>query len=236
VSDVEALRALMETDRWIDRVRHQRDRLPEAAELTTLEGELRGLMAALADARATRDPVHAAYEDAQRESERLRRREAELSTALAASTAHARDLAAMQNEVTHVRDRLGQAEDLELELLVELEPLDEVVRAVREAAQPAVQRREELRGVIGELQASLDDEVAALTRDRPALADALEPTLRARYDDALARVGTSGAAQVVEGRCDGCRIRLSPLDVDRWKSQPANTFLNCPSCGRLLLP
>lgn len=236
MGEVEALRALMEADRWIERVRVQRDHLAEAAELATVEDELRALAGALGEARAAQAPVRTAYEDAARESERLRRRESELSTALGSSTANARDLAALQKEVSHLRERLGEAEDRELELLLAVEPLDEVVRAVRERAQPAARRREELRATIGTLQASLDDEVTALRRDRGALADAVEARLRARYDDALIRSGTSGAAQVVEGRCDGCRLRLSPLDLDRWKGQAPGSFLDCPSCGRLLLP
>ena len=57
-----------------------------------------------------------------------------------------------------------------------------------------------------------------------------------RYESALARVGTSGAAVVLEGRCDGCRLALSPLDFDRFKAQPPDTFMDCPECGRILLP
>jgi predicted nucleic acid-binding Zn-ribbon protein len=236
VSEVEALRALMEADRWIERVRTQRERLPEITELATVEEELRALVAALAQARAAQAPVRTAYEDAARESERLRQRAAELAAALGSSMAHARELAALQNELTHVREALAGAEDRELDLLVEVEPLDDAVRAVKERAQPAMERREGLRASIVQLQASLDDEVAALVARRPAQADAVEPALRARYDDALMRAGTSGAAQVVEGRCDGCRLRLSPLDLDRFKAQAAGSFLACPSCGRLLLP
>ncbi|MFI5036795.1 MAG: zinc ribbon domain-containing protein [Acidimicrobiales bacterium] len=236
MSDVEALRALTEADRWIERVRGQRERLPELAELATVEEELRALAGALTEARAAQAPVRAAYEDAERESARLRQREAELAAALAASTGHARELAALQNEVSHVREVLGAAEDRELELLLAVEPLDETVNAIKQRAQPAVVRRETLRAAIAQLQASLGDEAAALARDRATLADAVAPALRARYDDALVRAGTSGAALVVEGRCDGCRLRLSPLDFDRWRAQAGGSFLTCPSCGRLLLP
>jgi predicted nucleic acid-binding Zn-ribbon protein len=41
---------------------------------------------------------------------------------------------------------------------------------------------------------------------------------------------------VVEGRCDGCRLALAPLDHDRFKSRALDTFMDCPECGRLLLP
>jgi hypothetical protein len=86
------------------------------------------------------------------------------------------------------------------------------------------------------LRATLDEELVSLRGARHERAAALSPELLARYDAALVRVGTSGAAQVDAGRCDGCRIALPPLDVDRWKSQLTGTFMPCPECGRLLLP
>ena len=117
-----------------------------------------------------------------------------------------------------------------------VEPLDEAVSAIKATAQPAVAHRSELQGAIAELQASLDDELVALRQQRTERTLALAPELLARYEGAFTRVGTSGAAQVVAGHCDGCRIALSPLDVDRWKGQPEGTFMTCPECGRLLLP
>lgn len=234
MSDADALRSLMEADRWIERVRAQRERLPEIAELATVEDELRGLASALAEARAQQGPVRAAYDDAARESERLRLRESEVSRALASSTGGARELTALQNEVSHLRELLGAAEDRELELLLAVEPLEATVAELRRRAQPSAERREALRAQIVALQAGLDDEVESLRLARVGVADAVEASLRARYDDALVRAGTSGAAQVVEGRCDGCRLRLSPLDLDRWKAG-AGSFTACPSCGRLLL-
>jgi predicted nucleic acid-binding Zn-ribbon protein len=226
----------MEADRWIERVGSQRSHLPEMAELAALEEELRELIKALREAQAAQNPVRTAYEDAKSQAERLGRRASDLEKTLSASTANARELTAIQNELEHLRELLGRCEDRELELLLELEPLDEVVNAVKERAQPAVARRTELQGVILQLQATLDEELASLREARHERAAALSPELLARYDAAFARVGTSGAAQVDAGRCDGCRIALSPLDHDRWKGQAAGTFMTCPECGRLLLP
>ena len=60
VEPLDALRALTEADRWIDRVVAQRDHLPEHAELATLEEELRALLAALHEAQAVLEPRRAA--------------------------------------------------------------------------------------------------------------------------------------------------------------------------------
>jgi uncharacterized protein len=236
VSETDDLRALMEADRWIDRVASQKTHLPEMVELTALEIELRGLVKDLNEAQAALAPVRAAYEEAQHEGNRLRARAENLDRTLSNSTANARELAALQTELSHVRELLERSDDLELEYLMAVEPLDEAVGAVKAAAQPAAARRGELQRAIAELQSSLEDELTALRDQRAQRAAAVGPQLLARYEAAFARVGTSGAAQVVSGHCDGCRIALSPLDVDRWKGQPEGTFMTCPECGRLLLP
>jgi len=236
VSETDHLRALMEADRWIERVAAQRTHLPEIAELAALELELRGQLKTLNDAQAALNPVRGAYEETQREGDRLRARARNLDATLSNSTANARELAALQTELQHVRELLERSDDLELEYLIAVEPLEGAVSAIKAAAQPSVARRSELQAAINELQAGLDDEMIALTSARVETASAVAPDLRARYEAALARAGTSGASQIISGHCDGCRIALSPLDLDRWKAQAPETFMTCPECGRLLLP
>ena len=236
MSETDDLRALMEADRWIDRVRAQQTHLPEQAELAALEIELRVQAHALSDAQSALTPVRSAYEATQREGERLRTRAASLDKTLSNSTANARELAALQTELQHVRELLERSDDLELEQMMAVEPLEETVSAIKAAAQPAVTRRSALLATIGELSSSLEEELAALHEQRRDRAVAVEPELLRRYDASMKRVGTSGAAQVVSGHCDGCRIALSPLDLDRWKAQPEGSFMTCPECGRLLLP
>ncbi|HUV58135.1 MAG TPA: C4-type zinc ribbon domain-containing protein [Acidimicrobiales bacterium] len=236
MSETEALRALMDADRWIDRVSSQRSHLPEIGELADVESELRSLMKALQEAQAVQAPVRTAYEDSAVETERLRKRVSDLERTLGASTANARELTALHTELDHVRELLGRAEDRELDLLIEVEPLDEMVQTIRSRAQPLVVRRSDLQRVIIELQASLDEELTALREARRERAAAVSAEVLARYDAALMRAGAAGAAQVDAGRCDGCRIALSPLDLDRWKAQAPESFMPCPECGRLLLP
>jgi hypothetical protein len=236
VSEADALRALTEADRWIDRVHSQKTHLPEIAELTALEAELRGLLKDLRDAEGALAPVKANLDTVATVSQRLRTRAKDLDDALSSSTASARELSAIQGELIHVRTLLAESEDRELDLLIALEPAEARVESVKQLAQPGVRRRAELLETIAQLQSTLDDELASLQRDRDERAVALSNSLRTRYDAAMARVGTSGAAQVVEGRCDGCRIALSPLDYDHYRAQPPDTFMDCPECGRLLLP
>lgn len=226
----------MEADRWIERVRAQKTHLPELAELTSLEAELRALLAELRAAEAAVAPMKSDYDAVSAESLRLRKRSNDLDGVLSSSTANARELGALQTELTHVRALLGTSEDRELELLLELEPKEAEVDSIKRRAQPGVSRRAELQASIKDLQGSLNEEVTALEATREETARAVPTELRVRYDATAARVGGAGAAQVVDGRCDGCRIALAPLDYDRFKSLPEDTFMDCPECGRMLLP
>jgi predicted nucleic acid-binding Zn-ribbon protein len=226
----------MEADRWIDRVTSQKTHLPEQTELAALEGELRQLLKDLQQAEARLLPVKGEYDKVALQSAHLRERAGALDKTLSTSTANARELAVIQSELTHVRALLATNEDHELELLLNVEPLDEEVASIKQRAQPGVARRSELVETIAQLRASLDDELVALRASRAEKAAVLPETLLQHYEAALKRAGTSGAAQVVDGRCDGCRIALSPLDFDRFKSLPADSFMDCPECGRLLLP
>ena len=236
MTDLEALRALMEADRWIERVAGQRRHLPESEELSRVEGELRTLAGDLRAAQEAQAPVRGARESARDEGARLGVRAGDLASKLAVTGTPAATLAALQKELEHVRELQSAAEDRELELMMELEPLDEAVEAVKAVAAPLVARRGELVARVGELHASLDEELASLRAARVETARAVPAALLARYEAALARSGTSGAAQLVSGRCDGCRIALAPLDIDRVKALAEGEFASCPECGRLLLP
>lgn len=236
MSDSEAVRELMAADRWIERVSTQRDRLPELAEYRDLETQLRELAQQMRDIDGSRTLLQDMIEKADRESERLRARERELRQRLATSTADSRELTALEHELNLVGRHLSEAEDGELELMSQLEPLDKSRRDIASRAQPLAQRREELRVAVKDLTLSLGEELDNLRRHREELAGALSPEVRQRYESAMARVGGAGAAQVTEGRCDGCRIALAPLDLDRWRATAADLGFTCPECERLLLP
>lgn len=235
MSDAEALRALMEADRWIDRVVAQRDHLPEAEELTTLETDLRAEVVQIREAEAAVVPIRAAYEAAGDRADRIDRRRRELESALTASTGGARDLSAMQHEFESISSQGDVADEEALALLEDLEGRDAVIATLRADAKPKLARREELRAAIEQLRATLDDEIASLRVARDERSSEVPESLRRRYQHAMDRVGGSGAAQIVDGRCDGCRIGLAPLDLDRAKQLAEGTFMDCPSCGRVLL-
>jgi hypothetical protein len=235
VNHLDALRALLEADRWIERVRAQRDHLPEITQRRAIEEELRTLLVKLKEVQVVADPLQASLDDVHEQARQLQERSAHLERALEASTAGARELVALQHELEQVRSRVATIEERELLLLIELEPLRTTMAEIRAAAQPLAARRGELEGSIAALTQTLDEELEHLTSSRLECASAVEEPWRSRYEATRKRVGGSGAALLDAGRCDGCRIALSPLDLDRMKGLAPGDLFECPECGRFLL-
>jgi predicted nucleic acid-binding Zn-ribbon protein len=233
VSDAERLEELLEKDRWIDRLRAQREHLAEAEDLATVETELRALAARLAVVDEQRRTARDEFESAEDRATSLRRRRDELAARLD-TPLPARDAAAVQDELAKVTVRLDDAEDVEVGALLALEPLEEETKSIRAEASPLAARRKALQESLVELRANLDDELVHHRQQRVAVREALGEPLGSRYDRALQQAGVSGAARVDQGRCDGCRVGLPPADVDRWRTGGA--IMDCPHCGRLLLP
>ncbi len=236
VNERETLEALLDADRWIDRVCAQRDHLPEAAELLELEDRLRTMANTLRTLEAIRVPLAHAFEDATAQADTLRRRRDALAVRLAAPSSNAKELTVLDTEMKHLSELLSGAEDSEVLALLEVEPVEAEVVELKASAAPLVERRSSLRVVIEELQGTLNEEIQALRESREEAAARVPENLRARYESARKRSGSTGAARVVDGRCDACRMALSPLDFDRWRATTMLTMSDCPECGRMLIP
>lgn len=230
-----ALRQLTDADRWIEKVSVQQAHLPEREELSRVETTLRELALRMRATKDERDQVAQVYASVSERAEGLRRRRQDLSRTLAAATGGAKELAALQHEVDQLTPLASAAEDEEIAALLALEAANEAVAAVQGEAEPLMARRVELIASLAALDESLGEELATLRLQRETLAAAVPDALLARYQRALQRAGTSGAAVVVAGRCDGCRIALAPADLDRFHREAATSWIECAECGRLLL-
>lgn len=228
------LRELMDVDRALERVSAQRAHLLEREELRAAEEMLRTWSQELHLAREALEQARQAYEQQRHESQKLQERRAELDRRLA-STSDARELAAVAHERELVHQLASEVEDEELAQLVALEPLELAPLEIADWARPLVQRRTELMASIGAHEMALDDEKTRLLASRHDVIAQVDPAVLRVYEGALARSGTSGAANFDGVRCDGCRIALSPLDADRFKRREPDAVVECPECGRILL-
>ncbi len=232
-----ALIALIEADRWIEQVQSQKSQLPEVSELKELESETKLLATQLSEIGDALLPIKKDLSAVGTSVTTFSEREQELERRLSSPTASPKELVSVQTELEHTKMQLSEAQNREVELFLQAEPLETELEALSERAKEMVAHRQALRESVAELTASLDEEIGALVEGRAPLLHEIPETLRSQYEQARSHVGGGvGAASVVNGRCEGCHISLSPLDIDRLKKSSGLNLMPCPECGRLLLP
>ena len=165
----------------------------------------------------------------------VRDRAARDRTRLDAGTGSAKDLQALQHELTSLARRQAELEDVELEVMERVEALGEHV-ATLEAARDDLATR---------LETALADRDAAMgeyATERDSVAGRREAALTGVGDDLVAlyeRVrgshGGVGAAELKQRRCGGCHIELNQVDMNRITKAPADEVLRCEECGRILV-
>ncbi len=234
MADAEILHDLIEADRWLERVRQQREHLPEQEELDRIEESLRLRVLEVRETEVAVARARQAYDEQADRAERLRQRHRELERVLHQSSG-SRDLVAIETEVRSVARQCDEADERGLDLLAQVEDLEVAAQLQRHEVQPDLDRRRELREAVTALRWSLGEEAERLTTERQLLSERLPAALRERYERARARAGVAGGSFVVDGRCDGCRLALSPLDLDRFRRRGTDEVVECPSCGRILV-
>ena len=149
------------------------------------------------------------------------------------SVANPKELESIQAEVGGLKNRKGRVED---ELLGQMER-----RAEMEDRLPALEEQmAEARRVIDDLETSSEREVEDIgvslekhAGERAALVAELDGELLDLYEDLRASKKGVGAAALVDGVCQGCHQKLSPLELDRLKR--VEGLRRCEYCRRILV-
>jgi predicted nucleic acid-binding Zn-ribbon protein len=141
----------------------------------------------------------------------------------------------MVDEVSHLKKRISDLEDAELDVMEQLEA--------------AVTDRETLRGRMTQVDndlvettaerdrqlAVLDGEMGGLRAERAGLAPLIPPDLLTLYDRIGASHGGVGAAELRQRRCTGCQLEINAADLRAFSAAPKDEVLRCEECGRILI-
>lgn len=163
--------------------------------------------------------------------ERLARNERRIADG---SVADSKVLSSLTDEVEHLKRRIGELEDAQLELMGSLE--EATGHRDRIAAQKA-----EIETRLRDEVAARDEAVARLRAEAQDLQAARGPVtasvpgdLLKLYERLLASTGI-GAALLRAGRCGGCQLQLTLADLDTFRKAPANEVVRCTECERILV-
>lgn len=146
-----------------------------------------------------------------------------------------KELESLQSEVGSLHRRQTELEDAELEVMQRREELatrlaaliDERASLERQLAD-ATKRRD---AALADIDAATQDTSAR----REPLAGQIPADLRQLYEKLRASHGGVGAAALYRGRCEGCHLSLSPLDLSAVRAAPVDQVVRCEECQRILV-
>lgn len=231
------LLVVQDLDTSITQLQHKRAALAERSGLIGLEAELSTLTLESSALAARRSELMATQKDIEGQIAVFTKRRSEIEQRMyAARGTSTRDLQAMDEEVRHLTQRLGDLEEIELVAMVDQEPIDAELTTLTLRAAPVQERVTALRAEVAQAQLEIDEELATATAARAAAAAELPAALADRYEKLRTRLKGTGAARLIDHHCDGCHQELSAVEVERIRAMPPDTVVTCDLCGRILVP
>ncbi|MGH3446187.1 MAG: zinc ribbon domain-containing protein [Nocardioidaceae bacterium] len=146
-----------------------------------------------------------------------------------------KQLQAMQHEVTTLDHRVGELEDVELEVMERLESTQTELTSL--AAELS-----ELDDSIGEQEAARDSASAELTEkrseakaERQRLVAEIPENLLTQYDKLRAQFDGVAVGALHQKRCGGCRLDIGAAELARIADAPSDEVVRCEECNRILV-
>ena len=226
---------LQAIDTRLDQIGHARTHLPQLAELADLLGKARLIDDQLVRSRTELDDVQREVAKAEADVQLVRDRAARDQARLDAGTGTAKDLQAIQHELTSLARRQSELEDIELEVMERAEAAESDVAELERGRGELTERITALEVARDEALARLDGEAADIGAPRPTVVDEVGADLVILYEKIRAANGGTGAAALRQRRCGGCQLELNPVEIQRLRVAPEDEVLRCEECRRILV-
>jgi predicted nucleic acid-binding Zn-ribbon protein len=227
---------LADLDTTLARLDHRRRVLPENAELDRLTARTAEVRDAITRAETELSDLAREQGRAERDVEQVRTRIDRDNERLdGGKVSSAKELESLQLEVTSLRRRQGDLEEVVLELM---ERVEAAQGRRDEAAAQAEAVAAELAAVTERRDTALrelDEEGAKATDSRASVAGGVPGDLLALYDKLRAQLGGTGAAVLRRGRCEGCHESLSTAELGEIRACAPDEVVRHEECRRILV-
>jgi len=139
---------------------------------------------------------------------------------------------ALTHEIETAKAAIFKIEDAQIALMEQAEAAQlDVAKATAESA-AAKKRLDDQIGLLDQREANLKQELAELQAGRKALAEAVEPSTRNRYERLFKHKGENVVVGIEHSSCGGCHMKLTAQEVATCRGQAE--IVTCPSCARIL--
>ena len=165
----------------------------------------------------------------------MRDRAARNQSRLDAGQGTAKDLQALQHELTSLARRQAELEEVEIEVMERAESLGARVTDLEARRVELVERVAQLESERDAALAKLESEEATVGAGRADIVAGVGEDLAALYEKIRASSGGMAAAELRHRRCGGCRLELGNVDLDRIRTAPQDEVVRCEECRRIMI-
>lgn len=145
---------------------------------------------------------------------------------------NAKELAALDEEITKVKKEKSVLEDENLALMEAIEEIAPKVKAegkaLEEEKNKLLTEKKNCEGVLNQAQ----EKVNILSRERNGVTGKLDKVLLAEYDKFYRTKGSFGVTAMKDGVCMGCHVAVSAHLVNEVRKN--EQIIRCENCARIL--
>ncbi len=235
VSDQNNLIELQRIDTAIMQATHKLKTLPEHEQLTAIQTRLAGSAELLATAEVQLTDVtidlRRSEVDVESVADRMAKDEARMSN----GSTSPKELEQLQHEIATLAKRKAELEDSELEIMMSADGAKEKVEIIKRDEEGLKQLELEINVRLENGVAELEREIQLKKSERTLLTPKIEIGLIDLYEKIKSNGGGIGAALLIGSTCDGCRLVINAVEMERIKSLEADEVLRCEECRRILV-
>lgn len=234
---LEALLEVQAHDLTIDQLRYRRQALPERVALreqAATQGSIERVTKATAASIHELERTQRRLED---DVDRIETKAVQSESRLYGGEVSAlKELQALAAEVASLRIRKRGQEDELLEVMESIEPLAAELDRLGAQGRAVAVETERLAAALAEQEADIDGRLAGEVAARADVAARVPAALLARYEKLRRGLDGVGVARVDAGRCTGCHLSLSAVELDALRRAADGQSVVHEECGRILVP
>ena len=227
---------LQALDSELAQLEHRRRTLPEHVEIAALRSARAAIAGNIVAADTAASDLEGDQARAEADLEPVRERLSRNQRRIADGTVpDPKALSSMVDEVEHLRRRIGDLEDAELEIMEQLESAGSTRARLGDEASELDTKLGDATARRDQALASIDADIAVRRAERAKLEPQIPADLLALYVKIGASHGGVGAAELRQRRCTGCQLEVNIAELQAFAAAAEDDVLRCEECSRILI-
>ncbi|SIO89950.1 zinc ribbon domain-containing protein [Nocardiopsis sp. JB363] len=227
---------LQELDSELERLDHRLHNLPEIAEVAELKQRADALEADLMTSQTKASDIQRHQRKAESDVDQVRTRADRNAKRLdSGAITNAKDLQNLQSEIESLGRRQTELEEVVLEVMEEAETVNADVVRLGEEREAAVAKVTEVTARRDTAAAEIQWDRTRVKQDRERVSGDIPDELMKLYDKLRDQYDGVAAAPLRYGRCNGCKLALSTMELNEIRAAAADEIVRCEDCRRILV-